>query len=154
MQTVANHLLGWFNVGGLAFCILMSTLMGCISWFGGAIWANSISVIPTQTTQPVTISCHRLLCARWNLAQNNIILNTYVKNNQRVLILGYINTFQCVHNVIRKRLFLYTDKLQAMRNHLLCRGNDTWTEFQSTYNYLRCLPASAYTKKSFVTMLN
>jgi len=37
MQAVANHLLGWFNVGGLAFCILMSTLMGCISWFGGAI---------------------------------------------------------------------------------------------------------------------
>lgn len=41
-----NHLDGLASVGGSDFCILINTLIGCMSWFGGSIWANSIKVIP------------------------------------------------------------------------------------------------------------
>lgn len=41
-----NHLDGLASVGGSDFCILINTLIGCISWLGGSIWANSIKVIP------------------------------------------------------------------------------------------------------------
>lgn len=47
---------GCDNLGGLDFWILMNTLIGCISWFGGLISANSINVIPANT--PYRIGRH------------------------------------------------------------------------------------------------
>ena len=48
--TNAHHFVGSVRVGGFDLWILMMTLIGFMSWFGGCISANSISVIPAYTS--------------------------------------------------------------------------------------------------------
>jgi len=108
-ETVANHLLGWFNDGGLAFCILIRTLIGCISWFGGSIWANSISVIPMQTTQPLTSHLVLLLCHQQYRDENNTTPKK--KNHPTLLILCYTNTCQQVWYLKWFRKSIFTEWL-------------------------------------------
>ena len=69
------HLEGCFNVGGRDFCIFTNTLIGCISWFGGSISANSIRVMPARnsTIELLNLNYLPLLNVNGKLAKRDLL---------------------------------------------------------------------------------